>query len=115
MRTIQGQAFMVTRMVKRTDRWWVLGAASSLCLALLGTSSSALAKGAKKDEAKAEAKDEAKKDEAKAEVKTKKEKKGNGGPVDELVEKYRQARAPKADNPAIVTLSPDDCKSFAKD
>ncbi len=38
------------------------------------------------------------------------------GPLDEVVEKYNQAKIPKKDAPpGPVTLSPDDCKSFAKD
>jgi tetratricopeptide (TPR) repeat protein len=38
------------------------------------------------------------------------------GPLAEVVEKYAQAKIPKKDAPpGPVTLSPDDCKSFAKD
>lgn len=38
------------------------------------------------------------------------------GPVDEAVERYQQARAPKKDGPpGPVVLSPDDCKKFAND
>ncbi|MFO0574584.1 MAG: tetratricopeptide repeat protein [Polyangia bacterium] len=38
------------------------------------------------------------------------------GPLDEVVEKYQAARAPKKDGPpGPVTLSPDDCKKFAGD
>ena len=38
------------------------------------------------------------------------------GPIAEVLEKYNQAKTPKKDAPpGPVTLSPDDCKSFAKD
>lgn len=38
------------------------------------------------------------------------------GPLDEVVEKYNQAKIPKKDAPpGPVVLSPDECKSFAKD
>ena len=38
------------------------------------------------------------------------------GPLDEVVEKYNQAKLPQKDGPpGPVALSPDQCKSFAKD
>jgi tetratricopeptide (TPR) repeat protein len=42
-------------------------------------------------------------------------KKANG-PIEDVLDKYTQAKTPKKDAPpGPVTLSPDDCKSFAKD
>lgn len=116
MRETLGQVFKMTR--KRTHRRWAVGAigASSLCLALLGTSSPAAAKGDDAKQKKEEAKDkekaleEAKKAEAKPEPKSTKK-----GPLDDVIESYKKARAPKKDQPGLVVLSPDDCKSFAKD
>jgi len=102
-------------MVKRTDRRWGLGAlgVSSLCLALLGATSPAVARSKDKDKDKEEAKkEEPKKEEAKKEEPKKDVKRG---PLDEVAERYKQAMAPKKEQPAAVVLSPDDCRSFAKD
>lgn len=37
------------------------------------------------------------------------------GALDDVAEQYKQARAPKKDQAGITILSPDECKSFAKD
>ncbi len=114
MREISGQVVMGTRMAKRTDKRWAVFAlgGSSLCLAIWGSAALAIPK-ADKHKEKEEAKEEPKKEEIKPEIKPKKEIKR--GPVDELVEQYKQARAPKKDQPGMVILSEGDCRNFAKD
>src|SRR5262245_52530859 len=109
MRETLGQAVMVTSMAKRMNWHWARGAlfVSPLCLALLGTAPSAVAK------PKDDAKKETKKDDAKDDAKPAKAVKH--GPIDDIVERYKQARAPKKDQPGMVTLSPDECRGFAKD
>lgn len=68
-------------------------------------------KGAAAPKAAADADQKADAPKASTPVVSKKEK----GPLDEVAEAYKKARAPQKDATAITVLSPDECKSFAKD
>lgn len=90
--------------LKRRTLARMLAAASLVSVCAAGGVAAAADKDKEKDKDKAAAP-------AKAEVKKEEVKKG---PVDEVAESYKQARTPKKDQPAgPVTLSPDECKSFA--
>jgi tetratricopeptide (TPR) repeat protein len=113
---IAGDAVMGTRKEKAMIRRWRLEGVGAFILSLVSGSAMAAGAAAKAPAAAAPAPAAAPAaaaaTPAPAPAPVKNDKKGA---LDDVAEQYKQARAPKKDQAGITVLSPDECKSFAKD